>query len=113
VLIANLTTNFGNHSVLVRGIKDIGGFLKMRETCLNGMAAKDWMEADAGEILARVFSINLRDEVSLTVGERRIKVRVVGVFRSQTQCDAELIVPLETANTLAGDNATLSLIEFC
>jgi hypothetical protein len=31
---------------------------------------------------------------------------------NQTQCDAELSAPLETANMLAGNNDTASLIEF-
>lgn len=39
-------------------------------------------------------------------------MRVVGVFRSQTQSDAELLAPMETLDRLAGNNDTVSLIEF-
>jgi putative ABC transport system permease protein len=79
---------------------------------MNGTAAKNWMEANVGEILARRFSIGLGDEVSLSFGGRQAKVRVVGVFVSQTQSDAELVVPMETANVLDGNNNTVSFIEF-
>lgn len=112
ILIANLTANFGSRKTLVRGVEGVGSFFRTRGAYLNGTAAENWMEADAGEILARSLSISLGDEVSLTLGERSVKIRVVGVFRSQMQSDAELIVPMETANILAGNNDTVSLIEF-
>jgi ABC-type lipoprotein release transport system permease subunit len=112
MLTVNLTVNSSSRTVQVRGVGDVGGFLKARGAYLNGTAAKNWTEADAGEILARAFSVSLGEDVSLTVGERHIKVRVVGVFRSQTQSDAELVAPMETANMLAGNNDTVSLIEF-
>jgi hypothetical protein len=54
----------------------------------------------------------LLDKVSLAVGDRHVEVRMVGVFRIQTQSDAELLVPMETANRLAENNDTVSLIEF-
>ena len=112
ILIANLTANFGSRKTLVRGVEGVGSFFRTMGAHLNGTAAENWMEADAGEILARSLSISLGDEVSLTLGERSVKIRVVGVFRSQMQSDAELIVPMETANILAGNNDTVSLIEF-
>ena len=112
ILIANLTANFGSRKTLVRGVEGVGSFLRTMGAHLNGTAAENWMEADAGEILARSLSISLGDEVSLALGERSVKIRVVGVFRSQMQSDAELIVPMETANILAGNNDTVSLIEF-
>jgi len=113
VLTANLTANSSSHAVQVRGVGDVGGFLKMRGGAyLNGTAAKNWTEANAGEILARAFCISVGDDVSLAVGERHVKVRVVGIFRSQTQSDAELVAPMEAANMLAGNNDTVSLIEF-
>jgi len=112
ILIANLTASFGSYEILVRGVEDIDSFLEARGAYLNGTAAGNWMEADIGEILARAFSVSLGGEVSLTVGGRCIEVRVVGVFRSQTQSDTEILVPMETAGILAGGNATVSLIEF-
>ncbi len=112
MLTANLTANSGKQTIQVRGVEDVGSFLKIRGAYVNGTAAKNWTEANAGEIPARALSINVGDGVSLAVGERLVEVRVVGVFRSQTQSDAELLVPLETANTLAGNIDTVSFIEF-
>jgi lipoprotein-releasing system permease protein len=69
-------------------------------------------EANVGEVLARAFSISLGDEVGIAFGNNHAMVRVVGIFRSQTQIDAELLVPMETANMLEGSNDTISLVEF-
>ena len=60
----------------------------------------------------RALSINVRDEVTLTVGDRRVDVKVVDIFKSQTQSDVEILVPIEAANRLAGNSNTISLIEF-
>jgi ABC-type lipoprotein release transport system permease subunit len=62
--------------------------------------------------LARALSIKLGDEIGIVLGERNVKVKVVGIFRSQTQCDTELLVYMKTANILAGNNLTISFIEF-
>jgi len=112
ILIADLIANFSNRTIMIRAIEDIGGFLKTRGAYLNGTIAKNWMEANIGEILARMFSISLGDEVSLAIGERYIEVRIVGIFRSQTQSDTELLIPMEAADILAESNATISIIEF-
>jgi putative ABC transport system permease protein len=111
MLTVNLTASSSSRVVQIRGVEDVGGFLKARRAYINGTTAKNWEEANVGEVLARALSISLGDEVNLAVGDRQVKVRVVGVFRSQTQSDAELVVPMETANRLDGNDA-VSLIEF-
>jgi len=111
VLTANLIMGAGTPTIQVRGVGGVGAFLKAREAHLNGTVAKSCTEANAGEMLARAFSIKLGDELSLAVGDERVKVKVVGIFGSRTQSDAELIVPIEIANRLTGDNGTTSLIE--
>jgi len=111
VVKANLTTRYGSNAIWVRGVEGVGSFLKARRAYLNGSVAKGWSEADVGELLARALSISLGDEVGLAVGDRQVEVRVVGVFRSQMQSDAELVVPMEAAERLAGDNDTISFVE--
>jgi len=112
MLAANLATKSGSRAVRIRGVEDVCSFLKAGGAYVNGTCAEGWMEADVGGILARALSMILGDDLSLSVGERRFKVRVVGIFRSLTQSDAELLVPMETANMLSGNNDTVSLIEF-
>jgi len=112
ILTANLTTNSTSYKILVRGVKDISAFLKLRSAYLNGTAPKNWAEANIGELLARTSSINFGDEISVAFGETQLRIRVVGVFRSHTQSDTELLLPLKTVNILAGNNDTLSIIEF-
>jgi ABC-type lipoprotein release transport system permease subunit len=111
MLTANLITN-SSITITVRGVEDINHFLKSRGAYVNGTIAKNWTEANAGELLARALSIKLGDEIGIVLGERNVKVKVVGIFRSQTQCDTELLVYMKTANILAGNNFTISFIEF-
>jgi ABC-type lipoprotein release transport system permease subunit len=111
MLTANLITN-SSMTITVRGVEDINNFLKSRGAHINGTIAKNWTEANAGELLARALSIKLGDEIGIALGEKNVKVKVVGIFRSQTQCDTELLVPMKTANMLAGNNLTISFIEF-
>ena len=63
-----------------------------------------------GEVLANALSVSLGDEILLAVGDKQARVKVVGVFRSQTQSDAELLVPMDTINMLVGDGS-VSFIE--
>jgi ABC-type lipoprotein release transport system permease subunit len=64
---------------------------------------RDHGEVVVGEVLANALSVGLGDEVLLAVGDKQARAKVVGVFRSQTQSDAELLVPVETVNMLVED----------
>ncbi len=110
MLTINITMNSSSYTIQARGVSDVGIFLKIKRAYLNGTAAKNWTEVNAGEILARLLSINVGDFVDLALGDKNMKVRIAGIFRSQTQSDTELIMPMETANSLSG-NDTISLIE--
>lgn len=111
-LTATLTTSSQNPTITLRGVENVSTFLKLRRAYINGTAAKNETEANIGEILATALSINKGDEVTLTAGNNTLKVKVVGIVRTQTQSDTELIVPIEAANQLAGNNGKISLIEF-
>lgn len=112
MLNVSLFTDSGVRVVYVRGVSDVGVFLKMRGAYLSGGVARNWTECDVGELFARVFSIRLGDSIRLGFNGVYVDVKVVGLFRSQTQSDAELIVPIETVNKLVGDNNSVSFIEF-
>jgi putative ABC transport system permease protein len=93
-------------------VEEVDGFLRLREAYVNGTAAKTEAEACVGEILARLASIKLGDEVGIAVGGRALKIKVVGIFRALTQADAELIVPMNAANDFIGGAGEVSLVEF-
>ena len=112
MLNVSLFTDSGVRVVYVRGVSDVGVFLKMRGAYLSGGVARNWTECDVGELFARVFSIRLGDSIRLGFNGVYVDVKVVGLFKSQTQSDAELIVPIETVNKLVGDNSSVSFIEF-
>jgi len=97
--------------VPVRGVYDVHSLLKVKRAQLNGSIAKGVSEALIGELLANAYSIGVGSEIDLTYGTRSIKVTVVGVFRSQTEVDSELVVPMETIFNLT-DERWASFIEF-
>ncbi len=111
-LAATLVTDSQNHTITLRGVEDVGNFLKLRGAYVNGVKAKNETEVNMGEILGRALSIKTGDEITLTTGKNLLKVKVVGIARTQTQSDAELIVSIEAANQLAGNANKISFIEF-
>jgi len=111
---ATLTAGSSNYTVNVRSVDDVGGFLKLRKAYVKGTAAKaNEKQADVGEILARLASIDLEDEITLAINNSRsLKVKVAGVVKTLTQIDTELIIPMETVNHLTGNSGKVSFIEF-
>jgi len=112
ILTANITTKSSNNTIKIRAIEDISNYLKLKRAYVNGTTAKSKTEANMGEILARASAINLQDELNLTIGNNILKVKVVGIFRTQTGIDADLIVPMEASYKLAENGSCISLIKF-
>lgn len=112
VLLANLTTGYRTSTVYVRGVDDVDAYLKLRVAYVNGTAAKNWDEADVGEVLANALSIKIGDEMNLAFNGGSIKIKAVGVFRNRSPSDAEIIVSMEAVNKISGNNDTVSIIEF-
>ncbi|MBC7129804.1 ABC transporter permease, partial [Candidatus Bathyarchaeota archaeon] len=112
IIQAHITAESSNATAQIIGVNNVAAYLKTRRASLNGSTAKNPTEANIGEILANTLSISLGNQISCTAHNRQVKIKIAGIFRSQTQSDTEIIVPLETANILAGDNKTITLIEF-
>jgi len=108
-LVADSANNF---TLTVRGVDDVNKFLTNRRAYVNGSTAKNELEANIGEILSRSTSINIGDEVNLTMGSNFVKLNVVGIIRTLTQSDTELIVPMETVSNLTGNDGVISAVEF-
>jgi len=107
---AGLVTTSNRSTVLVRGV-DTRAFLEARNAQVNGVPAND-TQANVGEILARLVSINEGDEVNIAVDSQTVTVEVAGIVKTFTQSDTELIVPMSIANELTEDNVEVSFIEF-
>jgi len=110
VFTASLTTTSNQSTVVVRGV-DTQAFLEARNAQINGVSAND-TQANVGEILARLASINKGDEISIAVDNKTVTVEVAGIVQTFTQSDTELIVPMSIANLLTEDNDKVSFIEF-
>jgi len=110
VFTATLTTTSNRSNMLVRGV-DTQAFLEARNARINGAYAND-KQANVGEILARLASINKGDEINITLNSKTVTLKVAGIIQTFTQSDTELIVPMNVASLLAEDNGKVSFIEF-
>jgi len=110
VFTASIIKNSNRSTVLVRGV-DTQAFLEARNAQINGVSAND-TQANVGEILARLVSINKGDMVTIAVDDTMVTVEVAGIVQTFTQSDTELIVPMSVANLLTEDNDKVSFIEF-
>jgi ABC-type lipoprotein release transport system permease subunit len=111
ILNGNLQTALGNYTVAIRGVENLTAYLNAQSAYVNGTMAKNVGEADIGVLLAKTAQLNRNDYADVTVGNSSLTVKIVGVARTQTQLDSELIVPIETADYLT-NNGNLSFIEF-
>lgn len=109
---ATLATSSGNYTAVIRGVDDIQAFLNVRTASVQGSVGVNETQANVGEILAKLASINATDEVSLTVGSNSLKVEVAGIVVTEAQSDTELIIPMKTADLLSGKDGVVSFIEF-
>jgi ABC-type lipoprotein release transport system permease subunit len=108
---AELETSSGRRAIDVRCLEDARGFLERIGAYINGTTPGSWFEAGVGEVLARAYDVNLGDKLELGIGGKHVKLKIVGIFRSQTESDAELLALMETAHMLTGENGTVSIIE--
>ena len=111
VLEGTLQTTSGKRPVFVRGVENLSAYLKAQPSYVNGTVAANPSEANMGVLLAKACQVNLQEHVNVSVGSARLDLKIVGIVRSQGQLDNEVLVSLETANTLASDG-DVSFIEF-
>jgi len=110
VFTASLITTSNRSTVLVRGV-DAQTFLEARNAQINGTYANE-TQANVGEILARLASINKGDKINIAIDNETVTVEVAGAVQTFTQSDTELIVPMSVANLLTEDSSKVSFIEF-
>jgi len=109
IFYARLVTGSNGSLALVRGV-DVPTFLEARHGRMNGSAAEG-MQANVGELLARLASIRVGDQIGMDVDNKLVTVEVAGIIQTLTQSDTEIIVPMNVADLLSEDNRA-SIIEF-
>jgi ABC-type lipoprotein release transport system permease subunit len=109
---ATLTAPSGSYTVLVRGVPDVRAFLNVKHAGVSGSVCVNESQANVGSILSNLASTKSNDLATLTLDDRMVQVKIVGIIQSKTQSDTEIVVPISTAYLLSGNNNTLSLIEF-
>jgi len=113
LLVANLVTKSGNHTTLIREVENVQVFFDVRKAYIEGaVASPNETQANVGEILARLASIDMEDIVSVVVDNISLDLKVVGIAKTLTQSDSEVIIPMKIAVRLFGKDDKVSLIEF-
>ncbi len=110
IIAATIMVASNNYTALIRGV-DITTFSQVRNAYVNGSLANG-MQANVGEILARMASIHKKDNISIAVQDKILSVEVAGIIQTRTQSDTELILPMNVTNILNQDNDKVSIIEF-
>lgn len=101
-----------SYTVLVRGVSDVSDFLNQRRAYVNGTMAKGDVEANIGVILSRSLSVYTGENVTLIFNGNLLNVSLVGIVRTVTQCDSEIIVQMNCVHQLTGNDRKISFIEF-
>lgn len=110
ILTAKITSQARNATAQMRLVDSVADFLKTRNARLNGTIARNFTEANMGEILAKLLSVNAGDEIAVHAYEKQMRLRVSGVFRSQTEIDSEIVAHMQLLENLTG-NSEITLIE--
>ncbi|MEM2894159.1 MAG: FtsX-like permease family protein [Candidatus Bathyarchaeia archaeon] len=112
VLAVNLKADSADQTAKLTAVEKVEGFLRFRGADINGGFAENWTEANIGEILARTAGIALNQTITISSGEGTFQSRVVGIFRTRSGLDAEIVVPMDALNGLFKDDRKISVIEF-
>ena len=106
-----LTTENGSYPVNILGVNNLQAYLNNNGASIDGAVCQNQTDVDVGVILANLASISVNDSVSVTVNNNTCQLSVAGITQTTKQSDSELIMPLETLQTLAGNSQTVSFIE--
>ncbi|MCX8189439.1 MAG: FtsX-like permease family protein [Nitrososphaeria archaeon] len=99
-------------SVTFRFVEDVEAFLKSRGAYVNGTFAKGFFEANVGDLLAKMFSLNVGDNLTVVLEDKVFSFKTVGVFCSRAQVDSEILVSMSFAENFTGNPDFVSFIEF-
>lgn len=114
IFAATLTTNLTNRTVVLSTTEDLPLFFNVKQAQMRGETARpNSSEVNMGVALASLTSTNISDLVTLTMGDKSLRVKVTGIFETLTQSDTEIVAPTEIAHQLMGENSDkVSFIEF-
>jgi ABC-type lipoprotein release transport system permease subunit len=113
ILTVTLTLNSTVRTVELTTVEDLPFFFNIKKANIEGKIAEpNSQEVNMGFALASLTSTNASDRVTLTFGEKSLKVNVTGIFTTLTQGDTEIVAPAEIAQLLTGENGKVSFIEF-
>ncbi len=109
---ATLTANNQTYEITVHAVDDVKAYLTKNSAYINGTTPKTANEANIGIILSNLADIQKNDNITLTINGQSTQLKIVGVTRTQTQSDTQLILPLTTLQSTTSQSSTVSYIEF-
>lgn len=112
VLDVAVKAGYASRTARLIAVENVEGYLKFRGALIDGAFAENWTEANIGEILSRTASIALNQTITISSGEIAFQSRVVGIFRTRSELDAEIVVPMDASNGPFKGDGKVSVIEF-
>jgi len=113
ILKVTLTSNSTSLTVELTTVDDLPLFFNIKQAHLEGkIADSNSLEVNMGVALAGLTSTYTSDQVTLTFGDKSLRLNVTGIFATLTQSDAEIVAPTHIAQQLTGENSKVSFIEF-
>jgi ABC-type lipoprotein release transport system permease subunit len=113
ILTVTLTSNSTNCTMELTTVEDLPLFFSIKQARIEGkIADSNSLEVNMGVALAGLTSTNTSDQVTLTFGDKFLRVNVTGIFATLTQSDAEMVAPTHIIQQLTGENGKVSFVEF-
>ncbi|MBS7627730.1 FtsX-like permease family protein [Candidatus Bathyarchaeota archaeon] len=112
LLKAHLKTASANLAVNIRVVENLEDYLKFNAASLKGTFARNSFEADVGEVLAGTAGITVGAKLTFSTNGKTFNIKVVGVYRTQSPLDAEILIPLAAVGNPYAEDAEISIIEF-
>jgi ABC-type lipoprotein release transport system permease subunit len=109
---ATMTYRNQSYPVIVNGVDNAQAYLENNGASMNGTYSKTDSQANIGFILEDQTSINKNDNITLNINNLSTQLKIVGIARTQSQSDTQLIMPLATLQRLTQQNTTIQYIEF-
>ncbi|MFA5573245.1 MAG: hypothetical protein WDA42_09065, partial [Candidatus Bathyarchaeia archaeon] len=110
VLQGSLVVDGGGLSVFVRGVDDVGLYLKNCRASINGSVSGE-NQVNVGVILARYAGVSRGDLLNFTVAGKMVQFRVSSVVQANQQVDTQIVMPLSSLQVLTQDSG-VSHVEF-
>lgn len=99
---ATIEHNGKSYRAEVIGADNLTSYLNNHHMYTNGSISKENLQANVGIVLANLVSIQKNQTLEVTIYEKTSEFKITGVVQGNAQSDGQIILPLETLESLNG-----------